>query len=392
MTSLSLFLRRGLVRAGVLALSSALLAAGCGGSVGVGGTGSYSYAPIEGFGSVYVGGIKYDDSSAALTDEDGSPIARDALRLGMTVEVDGGEIGGTDAAPVAVAQRIRTVTEIVGPASGADATAGLVQVFGQSVAADAATVFDAALPNGLASIADGALLEVYGSFDAAANRFVASYIGLRTAAPTGYRVRGPVQALDTTARTFRVGAVQFVYDGAQPLLANGAYLRVQAAAQPVAGRYAVTALATGVRVLPDLDRVKLRGSITRYASDTDFDVDGQPVDARTAQFIGRPGDFALGKPVVVDGRSTGGVLIASKVRLDERGGTQGSLTLHGTIGMLDTAAKTFVVRGQKVSYAGNGVQYQGGSESDLANGRSVTVRAVATGSSAVLSARSIAFD
>ncbi len=392
MTSLTLFLRCGLLRAGLLAVAAALAAVGCGGSVGVGGTGSYSYAPIEGFGSVYVGGIKYDDSNAALTDEDGATIARDTLRLGMTVEVDGGEIGGTDAAPTAVAQRIRTVTEIVGPAAAADAAAGTVQVFGQAVVADAATVFDAALPNGLASVADGAPLEVYGSFDAAANRFVASYIGLRTVAPASYRVRGPVQALDTTARTFRVGAVQFAYDGTQALLANGAYLRVQAAPQPVAGRYTVTALASGVRALPDLDRVKLRGSITRYGSDTDFDVGGQLVDARTAQFIGRPGDLALGKPVVVDGRSSGGVLIASKVRLDERGGTQGSLTLHGAIGMLDTMAMTFVVRGQKVSYAGNAVQYQGGSEASLADGRSVTVRAVAKGNSAVLAARSIDFD
>lgn len=392
MTAFPLFTRRGLLGAGLLALGAALAAAGCGGSVGVGGTGSYSYAPIEGFGSVYVGGIKYDDSNAILVDEDGASITRDNLHLGMTVEVDGGEIGGTDAAPVAVAQRIRTVTEVVGLASGADVAAGTLQVFGQTVVADAATVFDAGLPNGLGSIGDGAPVEVYGSFDAAANRFLASYIGLRPAAPAAWRVRGPVQALDTTARTFRVGAVQFAYDGAQPLLADGAYLRVQAATQPVAGRFTVTALAPGVRALPDLDRVKLRGSITRYASDTDFDVGGQPVDARTAQFIGRPGDLALGKAVVVDGRSSGGVLIASKVRLDERGGTQGSLTLHGTIGMLDTAAKTFVVRGQKVSYAGNGVQYQGGNESDLANGRSVTVRAVATGSSAALAARSIDFD
>ena len=54
---------------------------------------------------------------------------------------------------------------------------------------------------------------------------------------------------------------------------------------------------------------------------------------------------------------------------------------HGAIGMLDTMAMTFVVRGQKVSYAGNAVQYQGGSEASLADGRSVTVRAVAKGNS-----------
>ena len=42
MTSLTLFLRRRLLKAGVLAVAAALAAVGCGGSVGVGGTGSYS--------------------------------------------------------------------------------------------------------------------------------------------------------------------------------------------------------------------------------------------------------------------------------------------------------------------------------------------------------------
>ena len=70
-----------------LALGLAAAVSGCGGSVGVGGTGSYSYAPIEGFGSIYVGGIEYDDSQAAVFDEDGAAIARDSLRLGMVVDI-----------------------------------------------------------------------------------------------------------------------------------------------------------------------------------------------------------------------------------------------------------------------------------------------------------------
>ena len=98
-----------------------------------------------------------------------------------------------------------------------------------------------------------------------------------------------------------------------------------------------------------IDRVKLRGSITRYASDADFDLNGQRVDARTANFIGRPGDLALGKTVVVDGASAAGVLIASRVRLEERP-AQGNLTLQGAIESLDTTALTFVLRGSVVEY------------------------------------------
>ena len=65
----------------VLALAS------CGGGVGTGGTGgdasAYAAGPITGFGSVFVGGVRFDDSAAAVEDADGSSRTRDDLRLGM---------------------------------------------------------------------------------------------------------------------------------------------------------------------------------------------------------------------------------------------------------------------------------------------------------------------
>ncbi|MGD9834465.1 MAG: DUF5666 domain-containing protein [Piscinibacter sp.] len=377
---------------GALMLALAAVVAGCGGSVGVGGTGSYASAPIEGFGSIYVGGIKYDDSTASVVDEDGAPSSRGALGLGMTVEVEGGAIGGTEAEPTAVANRIRTVSEIVGPASAVDAPAGTLVVFDQTVVVDAFTVFDASFANGLAGVPVGSNVEVFGSFDAAASRFLATRIAPRAGTLAAYKVRGPVNELDTTARTFRIGTALFSYDGAPPLLAEGAYLRVQTQTQAVAGRWPVSSVDAGVRPLPDLDRIKLRGAITRYASDADFDLNGQRVDARTASFIGRPGDLALGKVVVVDGASAGGVLVASKVRLDERGGSQGSVTLQGAIGTLDTSAQTFVLRGSTVEYGGNGVQFDGGDEDDLANGRAVTVRGNPTAGGTRITARRITFN
>lgn len=391
MSPTSLFTSRWL-RFSALVLAAAAAVAGCGGSVGVGGTGSYGSAPIEGFGSVYVGGIKYDDSNASVVDEDGAASSRSALRLGMTVEVEGGAIGGTEAAPTAVANRIRTVSEIIGLASAVDPVAGTLVVFDQTVVVDAFTVIDPVFVGGLAGVADGVAVEVFGAFDAAASRFLATRIAPRDGTLNAYKVRGPVSALDTAARTFRVGTALFSYDGTLPLLAEGAYLRVQAQTQPVAGRWPVRAIDAGVRALPDLDRVKLRGAITRYASDADFDLNGQRVDARTANFVGRPGDLALGKTVVVDGATAGGVLIASKVRLEERGGAQGSITLQGPIESLDTTARSFVLRGSTVDYSGNGVQFDGGSASDLANGRAVTVIGNPSAGGTRVAARRISFN
>lgn len=377
------------------ALTAVALAAGCGGSVGVGGTGSYSSGPIDGFGSIFVGGIEFDDSRATVVDEDGAERTRAALRLGMSTEVDSDAIGGTDAAPTAVATRIRMIAELVGLAGQIDPVAGTLVVFDQTVlVVEGATAFDPAFANGLASVPDGAPVAISASFDAAANRYVATLVAPFDGVPAFYQARGTVQDHDATARTFRLGAALFAYDGSQPLLENGAYLRVRAATTPVAGRWVVSGIAPGARELPDLDRVKLRGAITRFVSATDFSLNGQPVDARTAQRIGPPGDLALGDPVVVDGSVVDGVIVAKTVRLDRRGGAndQGSIELKGEIESIDTTAQTFVVRGTTVFYGGNGVQYSGGASNQLAVGRAVKVRGVVAGQSSRVTARRISFD
>lgn len=377
------------------ALAVAALIAGCGGSVGVGGTGSYSSGPIDGFGSIFVGGIEFDDSRATVVDEDGAERTRDALRLGMSTEVDGEAIGGSDAAPTAVATRIRMIAELVGLASSIDTANGTLIVFDQTVmVVDGATAFDPAFANGLASVTDGSPLAVSAYFDAAANRYVATLIAPYGGVPTAYQARGTVQDLDTTARTFRLGAALFVYDGSQPLLENGAYLRVRAATTKVGGRWMVVDVAPGARELPNLDRVKLRGAITRFVSATDFSLNGQPVDARAADRIGPPGDLALGEPVVVDGAVIDGVVVAKTVRLDRRGGSndQGSVALKGAIESIDTAAQTLVVRGTTVFYGANGVQFSGGTATELAVGRAIDVRGVVAGQSSRVTARRISFD
>ncbi|MFT3957045.1 MAG: hypothetical protein QM722_22505 [Piscinibacter sp.] len=374
---------------------AAALIAGCGGSVGVGGTGSYSSGPIDGFGSIFVSGVEFDDSRAAVVDEDGAERTRAALRLGMSTEVDSEAIGGTDAAPTAVATRIRMISELIGLASDIDVANGTLVVFDQTVqVVDGATAFDPAFTNGLASVADGAALAISASFDAAANAYVATLVAPLDGVPAFYQARGTVQDLDITARTFRLGAALFVYEGSPPLLENGAYLRVRVATTPVAGRWMVTSVAAGARELPDLDRVKLRGAITRFVSATDFSLNGQPVDARTAQRIGPPGNLALGEPVVVDGSVVGGVIVAKTVRLDRRGGAndQGSVELNGAIQSVDLVQQTIVVRDTTVYFGGNGVQFSGGTQAELATGRAVKVRGVIAGQSSRVKARRISFS
>ena len=80
--------RRSWLETRILGLLAALTIAACGGgsdsaAVGSGGTGSFSVGTITGFGSVFVNGQRYDDSSASVSDEDGPRSRTDdgALRI-----------------------------------------------------------------------------------------------------------------------------------------------------------------------------------------------------------------------------------------------------------------------------------------------------------------------
>src|SRR3954451_20563004 len=95
-------------REGLLALIGGVAAlSGCGGggdgvaSVGSGGTGSFSSGAITGFGSIIVNGVRFDDSQARITDDNGVLHNPGDLKLGMVVSITGSTVvagvGGSSA-------------------------------------------------------------------------------------------------------------------------------------------------------------------------------------------------------------------------------------------------------------------------------------------------------
>lgn len=385
----------------LLALSAALITAcGGGGSAGdppaaplQGGETATAYAagPITGFGSVIVNGIRYDDSSAEVTDDEGRNQGRDKLRLGMSVEVDGNQVDHGKA--VAKALRIRFGSEIVGPVAAFDAAAGTLQVLGQTVVVTATTVFDDSLTGDLAALA-GTVIEVHAQYDAATGRYTAWRIEPAADAPN-YKLRGVVAGLTPT--TFTLGGQVINYAGLLPAdlppnLANGTTVRVRLQKVQVGGQWVAISVRQGVRKVDDREEADLRGAITVWASATDFEINGLKVDARSAAFPdGMPG-VVLGAMVEVEGRIVGGVLVANKVELDARHAMdRHGPELHGAIGGLDKTAKTFKLRGMTVSYAGT-VTYKNGTEADLANGRKVEVKGTPGADRKTLAAASISFE
>ena len=127
------------LRALLAAVAAASVLVACG--VGSGGTGaSFTSGSITGFGSVIVGGVRYDDSSARVEDDEGAERSATDLRLGMVADIDAtGDYGGK-----AVAQSIRFRSELIGPVTAINTATPSITVLGQRVAVLATTVFDSA--------------------------------------------------------------------------------------------------------------------------------------------------------------------------------------------------------------------------------------------------------
>lgn len=384
---------------GAASLGATSLIAACGGggvdSVddGTAGAASFTSGPISGFGSVIVGGVRFDDTLALIVDEDGNRATRADLRLGCVVDIDAGRIDRAEAR--AVALRIMLGGALVGPVGAVDTAATTLTLLGQTVLVTTSTVFDAALTGGLAGITVGNVYEVFGLFDPANHRFVATRIAPKTGA-TEYRLRGVVSELDATARTFRIGSELVNYAGVPNAdvpgtLANGQFVRVQLQTTQVNGAWVAIRLRHSVRAVEPRPDVHVEGVITAWTSAHAFEINGLKVNAANATFPDGTAGVVLGARVEVEGAIVDGVLVATKVEIeDRRDRGRRLLEFRGEMGNLDTTAKTFALRGLTIWYGGT-VEYGNGSEATLADGKIVEVKGVISADRTRVEARRIEF-
>lgn len=232
-------IRPGLRSALALAVAAAL--AGCGG----GGSGdeasgsgsgasaapvamSFASGTIEGFGSIIVNGVRYDDSSAVIKDETGKVVDSSALKLGMVVDIQAQNQGtSAQGAPIAQASSVQYRSAIEGPLTAIDTARRSLTVLGQTVRITDATVFEDELRGGLAALAVGQTLEVYG-LQAADGVYTASRIELEDD-DDPYKLRGAISRLDSAARSFEIGGQVISYAAFANLpadLADGSAVRV----------------------------------------------------------------------------------------------------------------------------------------------------------------------
>ena len=361
--------------------ATAALVAGCGGgstdsspaAAGTATATAYTEGTLNGFGSIIVNGVRFDESSASVTDDGGVQRTASSLKLGMSVEVDSGKVADGSAR----AHAVRFGSRVLGPVSAVNLTAGTATVLGQVVDVSTATVFDTTLAAGLSALSVGAVVEVHGLPDAATGHVLATRID-SAASATAYKLRGVVGALNSTAKTFSIGAAQVAYAAVTNVpgtLADGQTIRVTLATTPVAGVWTAQNLGTARHQPADAMAVQLRGSITAFSSASSFHVNGLAVDASAATFPDGSTGLALGVQVEVKGTVRNGVLVASQVAVEAKHQQERDrhFELHGSITAVDSAARSFVVRGVTVSYAGS-VSYIGGTVANLIVGAKVEVR------------------
>lgn len=390
-------------------------------------TDSFSSGVISGFGSIILNGVRFDDSTANVVDEDDddNPTrSRSDLRLGMVVSVTGTSGTGTNTA-TGTATAINFGSELQGPVQSINgstatgtpttstATLGTqtLVILGQTVLTNARTLFDPAdLPNGFASIRVGNALEVHGFLDPATNTMVATRIE-RKNNPNAYKIIGNVASLNVGSKTFKIGSETISYAAVPAIrlnvtLANGITVRARlSTAQTTSGTWNATRVKSTHRPVENRNRVEIEGVITSYASATNFSVRGLQVNATNASFPKGTTGLALGAKVEVKGSVVSGVLVATRVKLEsgnddgasggnasgEDSSNRHEIELHGTISNVNTAAKTFTLRGVNVSYAGT-VVFERGTAANLVNGAKVEVKGVAASGGTTVQVQKIKFE
>ncbi len=350
-----------------LALCAALVLSACGGGGGdaaapgggtpstppIGGIngGGIARGTITGFGSIFVNGVEFSTSTAAITIE-GASGSESGLRIGQVVVVQGTI---SDDGRTGTARTVSYNDDVEGPITSINATANTFVVLGQTVRVTGTTAFDGGIsPASILGLAAGTVVEVSGLPDST-GVIVASRVERRAAAGE-LELSGRVASLDTGARRFAIG-LQAV-DYAAALIANGTL--ANGACVEVMGTTVTNGLLAATRVeikscslgAAASDRGEVEGLITRFASASDFDVGGQRVttSASTTYTNGAAtaaaSDLRLDLKVEVEGTfNSAGTLEARKVEIKP----ESSSRLLGTLDAINAGAGTLTMYGITVT-------------------------------------------
>jgi hypothetical protein len=373
----------------LMALFAAASIVACG--VGTGGTGAFGSAPVDGFGSIFVGGIEFDDTSAVVVNDDGAPVARDGneLRLGMLADVNGATLVNGPNGPASLATTVRLTRAVVGPVTATDVGKRTLSVLGQSVVVNGSTAFDQTLHGGLAALKAGDLVSVYG-FATGSGLTAATRIE-PAASGESWRLRGVVAGLDANAKRFAIGAATLDYSGAADIpadLANGQWVHLKLSGTSVGGALGVSAFGPLSMPPAEAAHAEVEGLAGAPTKQGQFRIGTISVDGSGATIDPASAALVAGVQTEVKGRLQAGVLVADQIKvLTAQAADSRPYQVTGTVGGLSGSG--FVVRG--VAVDASAATYANGSAALLANGVQVRVQGVLSNDGTALRAAQITF-
>ena len=315
---------------------------------GIGGSGVTSSGTITGFGSIFVNGVEFETSSSTFSVDD-NPGTESDLAVGMRVTVNGSinadGITGT-ATSVTFDEELQGPVSSVSPVD-ADGVSRTITVLGTTVLLNSTTTnFDISGtqpgPFGFNNINPGDNVEVSGFFNST-GVLIATRVELKEQTfvinSSIVELRGTITNLANTSFNLvgfagiSIDASVAAIDDLPSGLINGAFVEVKGTCPDIS----CTAI-DATRVEGETDGfdddgdVELEGIITRYVSDSDFDVDGFPVNATNAQK--EPASLVLVEDLLVEveGTIVNGILVASEVEQED-----GEIKIAATVTGVPTA-------------------------------------------------------
>ena len=372
-------MNRQLQNSAALLLSSTLILSACGGGGGGSGAAANGTATspasaqllgtVQGLGSVVVNGVRMSTLGSSVTDEDNHTFSQSKLGLGQVVLVAGNvNADGLTGS----ATQINLIREFAGPVQSV-ATSSF-SLLGQSFAINSSTVIkneslSTSVP--FSQILAGDYVEVY-AVRQSDGQYLATLVEEQSgkiSLESGIEGRGLINSLDTTAKTFKIGALTVDYTNVTVIgtLADGVSVRFKATQDPVyATDGSATIVATSVQVKgiqnklnTRTDQVEVTGYVESDANDENpstFTLAGLIIDVSAARFEGITASTLVGQLVEVKGVLTDGVLKATKVETEEarqesRGGRYEfyGVATNGAYTMNDNML-TFTVQGQSVEF------------------------------------------
>jgi hypothetical protein len=347
---------------------------------------SLTVGPINGFGSVIVNGVRFDDSAAQVKfedDEDRVGQLNSGLQIGMVVALKGerrdDSTGSTNS--------ISTEAELRGPVQSV--TTDSLVVMGQTIKTSTTTSYIGIAD--LTALKAGDIVQVHGLMNSAAEITAFLIVGKDSPAKT-YKTVGKVSAHDMAAKTFKIGELTLSYGNAteQRKLPTGSWdglvLRVRGAsssftASPLALQASRIKQHSDFGEDSSMGEAEVRGFVSELAADkASFKANGVEVKlTQSTQILPANrsrDDLANGVLVEAEGSWDNGVLTARKIKFEDE--NEFELELKGAISdFVQNADGTmaFTVRNQAVITTTDTKIDLRGRASALANGMVVQVKA-----------------